>query len=107
MTDRFDFSDTATRARRAYERTIADRPFIGPVHPDTVAKLDRALDALRRWDREVFLANRVDRLTYAEIAERYGISERTVRRRMARAYYEVLRFMKDHPVRRWRLWPLD
>lgn len=107
MTDNADPHDLAVRARRAYERTVADHPFIGPVRPIDVAKLDRALASLRRWDREVFLASRVDKLTYPEIGARYRMSERAVQRRVARAMYEVLRFLRDDPVRRWRFWPFD
>lgn len=73
--------------------------------PILLAKLECALASLRRWDRQVFLASRVDQLTYAEIAERFGMSERAVKRRMIRAYHEVVRYMADDPVRRWRIWP--
>lgn len=66
--------------------------------PVLIAKLERALASLRRWDREVFLASRVDQLTYAEIAERYGMSERAVQRRVIRAYHEVVRYVADDPV---------
>ena len=105
MTNSNDTHDLAARARRAYERALADHPFIGPIQPLEVAKLERALGSLRPWDREVFLASRVDKLTYREIGARYGMSERSVKRRVVRAYYEVRRFMDDNPVRRWRIWP--
>lgn len=79
---------------------MTDRP-----DPDALARLERALASLRYWDRAVFLSSRIDQLTYPEIAERYGMSERAVQRRVARAYYEVRRHMDGDPVRRWRIWP--
>lgn len=56
---------------------------------EAVALLDglvRLLGALSGEVREAFLLRRVDGLTHIEIAERLGISDRTVKRHIARAY---------------------
>ena len=49
------------------------------------ARLEAALSALPEGSREVFLMNRIDRLKYAEIAERLGISVKAVEKRMHQA----------------------
>ena len=49
------------------------------------AKLETALAALPDPQREVFLMNRIDKLKYREIAERLGISQKAVEKRMHKA----------------------
>lgn len=54
-----------------------------------VRELDALLNLLARLPGQVrtaFLMRRVDGLTHGEIAERLGISDRTVKRHIARAY---------------------
>ena len=51
--------------------------------------------------REIFLARRVDGLSYAEIAELTGLSERQVERHMARAISRLVRLVEDEPLRWW------
>lgn len=45
-------------------------------------KLEMALAQLSEGQRSVFLMNRVDNMTYAEIAERLGLSVKAVEKRM-------------------------
>jgi len=48
-------------------------------------KLNDALSALPEGCKEVFLMNRIDRLKYAEIAERLSLSVKAVEKRMSKA----------------------
>lgn len=52
--------------------------------------LDELLDGLSSAVRRAFLLSQLEGLTYAQIAERLRISERTVKRYMAQAYEHVL-----------------
>jgi RNA polymerase sigma factor (sigma-70 family) len=51
-----------------------------------LARLHASLSKLPPLCRDAFLLNRVDGLTYAEIAERLGVSVRTIDRFMVRAW---------------------
>lgn len=107
MTDHKHIAEPTARVRAAFERTVTDRPLVGPDHPDRLARLENAVASLRSIDREVFLAHRLDGLTYAEIAARTGRTERDIEKRIARAIGEIDRHMTGRPVRRWRIWPFD
>lgn len=52
---------------------------------ETVAVLRHGLSSLKHRNREVFVLHRFGNLGYRQIADRLGISERTVERRMSRA----------------------
>jgi RNA polymerase sigma-70 factor (family 1) len=49
------------------------------------AKLQNALSALTEKNRTVFLMNRIDRMTYQDIASSLGISAKAVEKRMNKA----------------------
>lgn len=48
-------------------------------------KLNQIISSIPEKSRTVFLMNRIDKLTYSEIAERTGISEKAVEKRMQNA----------------------
>lgn len=48
-------------------------------------KLQGSIDALPDGNREVFLMNRIDKLTYQEIADRLGLSVKAIEKRMHKA----------------------
>jgi RNA polymerase sigma-70 factor (ECF subfamily) len=50
---------------------------------EILARLERVVRRMPRLQREVFLAIRLDELSYPEIAERTGLSEREVERQFA------------------------
>jgi RNA polymerase sigma-70 factor (family 1) len=58
------------------------------------ARLEASLASLPEKNRTVFLMNRIDKLTYREIAERLEISEKAVEKRMTRAL-KVLRQLNE------------
>lgn len=76
------------------------------IDTEQLERLEAALLTLPRFRREVFLANRLDNLSCAEIARITGASERRVRREMARALSGILRAMDGELTRSrwWNLW---
>ncbi|MEO1022359.1 MAG: sigma-70 family RNA polymerase sigma factor [Bacteroidota bacterium] len=52
-------------------------------------KLESAITSLPDGQREVFLMNRIDKLTYREIAERLEISQKAVEKRMHNALVKL------------------
>lgn len=52
-------------------------------------KLENAISGLPEKNRVVFLMNRIDKLTYKEIADRLGLSVKAVEKRMHKALLEL------------------
>lgn len=52
-------------------------------------KLQNAIDALKEKNRVVFLMNRIDGLTYNQIAENMGLSVKAIEKRMKNAIGEL------------------
>jgi RNA polymerase sigma-70 factor (ECF subfamily) len=48
-------------------------------------RIERVVSRLDRTTREIFLAHRLDAMSYTEIAERTGLSVKQVERRVAKA----------------------
>lgn len=69
--------------------------------PELLKKLERAMLKLPRSTREIFLAHRLDGMSYREIANRTGLTVRQVERHMAKALYRVCRELDDEPLRWW------
>lgn len=57
---------------------------------ETLHQLDAMLDGLASNVRQALLLSQLDGLTYGEIAERLGVSERTVKRYMAEAFEQCM-----------------
>ncbi|WP_083224728.1 sigma factor-like helix-turn-helix DNA-binding protein [Sphingomonas panacis] len=96
------------RARHAYQRTIGavEPASVERPDPETLRKLEAAVASMPRLRREIFLAVRLDALTYAQIAEVTGLSVAQVERHMARAMRHLVCMMSDRPARKswWRRW---
>ena len=105
MTDPKDRS-LKERAAEAFARSSSDHVETPPaaIDPEELAKLERAVKSLRRRDREIFLAHRLDDMSYGEIAERTGLTVKQVERAMSRALSGIIRHM-HRPERRWWWWP--
>lgn len=56
-----------------------------PIDQHMLRKLEAALASMPRKRRQIFLAKRLDNMTYAEIAGVTGLTERQVERQMAKA----------------------
>lgn len=65
------------------------------------ARLERAMRTVPRQTREVFLAHRLDDMSYSEIAECTGLSVREVERHMTRAITAIDRSLNGPPLRWW------
>jgi len=93
-------------ARRVFERaTEEDRgEWQGPVHPEQLATMERAMLSLSRTTREVFLAHRLDGSSYAETARATGLSIRQVERHMVKALLRLSRFLDGDDRTSWQRW---
>jgi len=60
---------------------------------DMLRRLEAAIMRLRPRTREVFMAHRVEGLTYAEIAERTGLSVKGVEKQMSKALVQLDRLL--------------
>lgn len=60
---------------------------------DTLRRLEAAVGKLKPRTREIFLAHRVHGLTYAEIAERTGLTVKGVEKQMGKAIAKIDRFL--------------
>ena len=60
---------------------------------EALLRIDRMLDALPARAREAFLLSQLDGLTYAVIAERMGVTERTIKRDIVLALAACLEAM--------------
>jgi len=71
---------------------------------EELARMEAALLTLPRLAREVFLAHRIDDLSYAEISDITGLSVRRVEREIANAIYGFHCALQGRPLRRrwWR-----
>lgn len=69
-------------------------PFIELEHRDTLRRLEAAMLRLKPKTREIFLAKRLDGMSYAEIAERTGLSVKGVEKHMSKAIAMIDRAME-------------
>lgn len=60
---------------------------------DTLRRLEQALGKLKPRTREIFLAHRIHGFTYAEIAERTGLSVKGVEKQMSKAIAKIDRLL--------------
>jgi RNA polymerase sigma-70 factor (ECF subfamily) len=74
------------------------------VDVDLLRRLEEAVAAMPAKQREIFLAHRLDDMSYAEIARRTDLSVPQVERQMARAFYKLCKQMDGHPISWWERW---
>ena len=95
------------RAKALVEHVLDSVPpeAIGSPDPEKLDRMERALLALPRMTREIFLANRLDGYSYAKIADITGLSVRQVKRQMVKALIHIGRWMHGGDRSRWkRFW---
>lgn len=68
---------------------------LGEPPPGLVERLEAAMAALPAVDREVFLAARIDNMSYMEIARRTGRSVKDIEKRMSRAIGTITRMLEE------------
>ena len=81
-----------TRRSHRQQETDADwshSPFAALEHRDTLRRLEAVMVRLNPKTREIFLAKRLDGMSYAEIAERTGLSVKGVEKHMSKAIAAV------------------
>ncbi|GGA59071.1 RNA polymerase sigma factor [Sphingomonas psychrolutea] len=96
-----DRAKFAARRSAAFHVSIDEVPLAGrDPHDqlearDMINRLETAMQRLRPRTREIFMACRLDGYSYAEVAERVGMSVRGVRKQMSRAIAEIDRVLSD------------
>lgn len=70
--------------------------------PDFMRRLEEAVADLPRLQRTIFLAHRVENMSYDEIARCTGRSKRQVEQQIAKALYHIDRHMSGKPQPWWR-----
>ena len=68
---------------------------------EPVQRLKEALLNLPRIQREIFLAVRLDDLSYPEIAQRTGLTPRKVERHFARALHQLDKQLRGRRLNWW------
>jgi RNA polymerase sigma factor (sigma-70 family) len=72
--------------------------------PEALRRLERALLRLPRLQREIFLAVRLDDMSYADIAERTGLTVKQVERQFAKSLRVLWVMADDYRRPWWRSW---
>lgn len=88
------------RRRMLRDQVTFDEALFGGCDPgpalearDMLARLDQAVLGLKPKTRAIFLAHRVEGLSYAQIAERTGLSVKGVEKQMSKALSELDRLI--------------
>lgn len=82
---------------------MSDTPGSVP-DPDLLRRMEEAMLAMPKMQREIFLAHRLDDMSYGEIAERTGLTVRQVERHMARAIYKLDKYLHGRKLSWWERW---
>ena len=68
---------------------------------EIIERLEAGLQRMPKLRREIFLAIRLDDLSYGEIAERTGLSAKQVERQFARSMVTLLKAFDGRPPVPW------
>ena len=91
------------RSKRALERSVRTREATeGETPPDPVllARMESAVSRMPPLERYVFLAVRLDDMSYLEIGEQLDMQIDQIERLFARSLFHLMRNL-DQPRRRW------
>ena len=69
--------------------------------PDLLRRLEEAMLNIPKLQREIFMAHRLDAMSYSEIARRTGLTVRQVERHMARALYKLDKQLQGRKLNWW------
>ncbi|HEV7288856.1 sigma-70 region 4 domain-containing protein [Sphingomonas sp.] len=72
-----------------------------PTDPEILKRLEAKLQRMPKLQREIFLAIRLDDLSYAEIAERTGLSAEQVEQHFAQSMLALLDALDGRPSVSW------
>jgi RNA polymerase sigma-70 factor (ECF subfamily) len=87
--DRTRAQETHRSHREENDRDWSHSPFAELEHRDTLRRLEAVMVRLNPKTREIFLAKRLDGMSYAEIAARTGLSVKGVEKHMSKAIAAV------------------
>jgi len=104
-----DSNDPEPRRRSKYalERSIRNRDAAAAdVAPDPaeIARIEDAVRRLPRFQRDIFLAIRLDDYSYADISKRTGLTIAQIERLFAMALGNFCRNLDDPRRHWWRRW---
>lgn len=78
------------------EHTVSDIDELGRLEArDSLRRLEAAMCHLKPRSRDIFLAHRLDGMTYGEIAEQTGLSVKRVEKIMSKAIGQLTRLMEQ------------
>lgn len=78
------------------EHAISDVDELGRLEArDSLRRLETAMTRLKPRSRDIFLAHRLDGMTYLEIAEKTGLSVKRVEKIMSKTIGQLTRFMEQ------------
>ena len=69
--------------------------------PDLLRRMEEAMLNIPKLQREIFMAHRLDDMSYGEIARRTGLTVRQVERHMARAIYKLAKQLDGEKLSWW------
>jgi RNA polymerase sigma-70 factor (ECF subfamily) len=69
--------------------------------PDLLRRIEGAMLNIPKLQREIFMAHRLDDMSYGEIAERTGLTVRRVERHMAKAIYKLSKQLDGRKLSWW------
>ena len=69
--------------------------------PDLLRSIEDAVGNLPRMQREIFMAHRLDNMSYEEIAAKTGLSVRRVEPHLARAIYKITKQVRRGKKLSW------
>jgi RNA polymerase sigma-70 factor (ECF subfamily) len=72
--------------------------------PELLRRLEEAMLNMPKMQREIFMAHRLDGMSYGEIARRTGLTAGQVERHMARAIYKLDKQLHDGKLSWWERW---
>ena len=69
--------------------------------PDLLRRMEEAMLNVPKLQREIFMAHRLDDMSYGEIAERTGLTIHRVERHMAKAIYKLVKQLDGEKLSWW------
>jgi RNA polymerase sigma-70 factor (ECF subfamily) len=75
-----------------------------PAKQQRIDRMQQILGRLPRLTRQVFLAHRLEDMTYDDIARRTGLTVRQVEWHIACALLALMRGVDHAPRPRWKFW---
>jgi RNA polymerase sigma factor (sigma-70 family) len=72
--------------------------------PDLLRRMEEAMLNIPKLQREIFMAVRLDDMSYGEIARRTGLTVRQVERHMGKALYKLMKQMDGRKLSVWERW---